>query len=91
MGRLIDVDTCLAKAKHEAEAMPEEQGNTFLVLTEWLIGKTPTAYDVDKVVDNLRGYAKYKGILRPSMSAPAENYVPISAVIDIVKRGGVDG
>lgn len=40
--KVIDVDMYLEKVKHEAMAMPEEQGETFVMLTEWLLGKTPT-------------------------------------------------
>ena len=40
MGRLVDADKYLAKAEHEATAMPEVQGESFVMLTDWLIGKT---------------------------------------------------
>lgn len=51
------------------------------------IEDTPTAYEVEKVVDGLSDHAKYKGILRLT-EEDCDNYVPIREVLKIVKQGG---
>ena len=50
------------------------------------IDDTPTACDIEKVVEGLSDYAKYQGILRLTEDN-CDNYVPIREVIKIVKEG----
>lgn len=40
--RLIDADAYIEKVRHEAKAMPQKQGETFVILSEWIIEKTPS-------------------------------------------------
>lgn len=94
MGRLVDADKYLAKAEHEATAMPEVQGESFVMLTDWLIGKTPTAYEVDKVVAKLEEEYITSRCLNGEPCEYPETIGccydwAITKAIEIVKRGGV--
>lgn len=40
--RLIDADAYMEKVRHEAKAMPQKQGETFVTLSEWIMEKTPS-------------------------------------------------
>ena len=96
MGRLIDADKYLAKVNSEAQAMPEEQGETFVLLTEWILEKTPTAYDVDKVTAQLeKEYVTPRCVNDEPCDYPETIDCcydrAITKAIDIIKRGGVDG
>lgn len=51
----------------------------------------PTAYDVDKVIEQLEDYGKHKGLLRITDNPTnCDNYVPVREVKKIVKGGGKD-
>ena len=40
--RLINADAYMEKVKHEAKAMPQKQGKIFVILSEWIMEKTPS-------------------------------------------------
>ena len=40
--RLIDADAYMEKVRHEAKAMPRNEGETFVTLSEWIMEKTPS-------------------------------------------------
>lgn len=40
--RLINADAYMEKVRHEAKAMPQKQGKTFVTLSEWIMEKTPS-------------------------------------------------
>jgi DNA-directed RNA polymerase subunit RPC12/RpoP len=40
--RLIDADAYMEKVRHEAKAMPRNEGATFVTLSEWIMEKTPS-------------------------------------------------
>ena len=40
--RLINADAYMEKVRHEAKAMPKENGEDFIILSEWIMEKTPT-------------------------------------------------
>ena len=40
--RPIDADAYVEKVRHEAKAMPQKQGETFVTLSEWIMEKTPS-------------------------------------------------
>lgn len=54
---------------------------------QMLINKQPTAYDVDKVVEQLRNDSS----IRLYGSCNSDNYlIPVSRAIEIVKKGGIE-
>ena len=83
MGRLIDTDVLMADVRN---TITEESG-----AIDWinLINRQPTAYDPDKVVEQLeelheRYLNEYGLIGNHGLSA-------LNRAIEIVKGGGVDG
>ena len=40
--RLIDADAYMEKVRHEVKAMPRNEGETFVTLSEWIMEKTPS-------------------------------------------------
>ena len=40
--RLINADAYMEKVRYEAKAMPQKQGETFVILSEWIMEKTPS-------------------------------------------------
>ena len=94
MGRLIDADELKKNiAKWLKPSSPDEREMVTVddiaisVMIE--IEEQPTAYDVDKVIEQLEDYGKYKSLLRITDNpANCDNYVPVREVKKIVKGGG---
>lgn len=83
MGRLIDADKC--KCGRIIEAILSE--HNFPIIKEMNVSDIPTAYDPDKVVEQLEE-------LRKECEDPLQDYDPnyfIDKAIEIVKGGGADG
>lgn len=82
--RLIDADAL----KKDLESVTLSNGtllNTNTVLL--LLDKYPTAYDVDKVVEQL----KTDSLIKLYGSGNSDNYlIPVKRAIEIVKAGGRD-
>lgn len=76
MSRLIDANTVISIAKGEF-------GEDDLSKILWLISHVPTAYKVDKVVEQLEEF-------RPEMKQFGCDGI-LTDMIDIVKGGGVNG
>lgn len=53
MGRLINSDEVVERAKNEAIGMVEPFKSQFDLLVEWIVDKTTTAYDVNLVRQGL--------------------------------------
>lgn len=82
--RLIDAD----KLKKDLKSVTLSNGtlfNTNTVLA--LLDKYPTAYDVDKVVEQLKNVS-YERFGNAGMGG--ENVVNLDDTIEIVKAGGID-
>lgn len=83
--RLIDADAL----KKNLKSVTLSNGtllNTNTVLL--LLDKYPTAYDVDKVVEQL----KTDSLVKLYGSGNSDNYlIPVKRAIEIVKAGGIDG
>lgn len=82
--RLIDAD----KLKKDLKSVTLSNGtllNTNTVLA--LLDKYPTAYDVDKVVEQLKNIS-YERLGNAGMGG--ENVVNLDDAIEIVKAGGID-
>ena len=81
---LIDADTL----KKDLKSVTLSNGtllNTNTVLL--LLDKYPTAYDVDKVVEQL----KTDSLVKLYGSGNSDNYlIPVKRAIEIVKAGGLD-
>lgn len=81
---LIDADTL----KKDLKSVTLSNGtllNTNTVLL--LLDKYPTAYDVDKVVEQL----KTDSLVKLYGSGNSDNYlIPVKRAIEIVKAGGID-
>lgn len=82
--RLIDADAL----KKNLKSVTLSNGtllNTNTVLL--LLDKYPTAYDVDKVVEQL----KTDSLIKLYGSGNSDNYlIPVKRAIEIVKAGGID-
>lgn len=50
----------------------------------------PTAFDVDMVLEQLKDYGKYKGMLYLENDG-GENYIPVSVAKQIVRGRGLGG
>ena len=86
MGRLIDADALL---KHFEMIQEQENaiGLDFVAITDE-IKEQPTAYDPDKIVEQISRSA-FERYGNPGMGG--EKVVNLDDAIEIVKGGGVDG
>ena len=95
--RLIDADEVIAKAKKEAIAMSEPFKSQFGLLVEWIAGKTSTAYDEDKVVEqleDLKSRVPVNRVLDDIINDKPKELgmlIAYDKAIEIVKAGGIDG
>ena len=95
--RLIDADEVIAKAKKEAIAMSEPFKSQFGLLVEWIAGKTSSAYDVDKVVEqleDLKSRVPVNRVLDDIINDKPKELgmlIAYDKAIEIVKAGGRDG
>lgn len=48
-------------------------------------------FDIDKVLEQLEDYGKYKGVLRWREGESFENYIPVSVAKQIVRARGLGG
>lgn len=55
-----------------------------------LIQKQPIAFNLDRVLEQLEDYSKYKGILCCEKDE-CENYIPVSVAKQIVRGRGLGG
>lgn len=55
-----------------------------------LIQKQPIAFNLDRVLEQLEDYSKYKGILCCEKDE-CENYIPVSVAKQIVRDRGLGG
>ncbi len=82
MNDLISRKMVIDILKQSGIIVDNVRGN--LIIEE--INRIPTAYDVDKVIEQLEDYGKYKGLLRITDNpANCDNYVPVMEVKKIVK------
>lgn len=87
--RLIDAD--------EVIAMSEPFKSQFGLLVEWIAGKTSTAYDVDKVVEqleDLKSRVPVNRVLDDIINDKPKELgmlIAYDKAIEIVKAGGIDG
>ncbi len=91
MGRCIDADEVieqLEKVKKESASLVDI---AHIIGFQSLIDSQPTAYDPDKVVEQLEDYGNEE--TRYYKNTPYEKCIEecIGKVIEIVKGGGVDG
>lgn len=82
--RLIDADAL----KKNLKSVTLSNGTLFNTNTVLLLlDKYPTAYDVDKVVEQL----KTDSLVKLYGSGNSDNYlIPVKRAIEIVKAGGID-
>lgn len=80
MSRLIDAGLLLDNLSGRLESMKDYDA------IRDVVNNMPTAYDVDKVVQQLKDYA-----IEFEALGKCSDYVEVSHAIDIVKGGGVDG
>lgn len=55
------------------------------------IMQQPVAFDLGMVLDQLKDYGKYKGVLRIEKDGKCENYIPVSVAKQIVRGRGLGG
>ncbi|MDY2595055.1 MAG: hypothetical protein SOW34_09175 [Oliverpabstia sp.] len=100
MARLIDADALLEQynlkdatkyGNKDAEQQAHSYSTMMLYEIADMIDGAPTAYDTDKVVEQLEYYGNEE--MRYYKNTPYEKCVEecIKKAIDIVKGGGVDG
>lgn len=93
MSRLVDADKLIEDIEKIART------DMMKVLVENWINKQPTAYDVDKVVEQLESLKKIAEIMR-NIDIEHNAYIEeayergriyvLNEALDIVKRGGID-
>ena len=81
MGKLIDADPVLDNLSGRLESMKDYDA------VKDVINNMPTAYDVDKVVEQLEAYSNADEAERLGTMPVVE----LADAIKIVKGGGVDG
>ena len=91
MGRLIFAEDIKARAVEAAVAMEEPWHSQFAVLVEWLVDKTFTAYDVEKVIEQLvtihvEGHCPSESLECTLSKSCVDCYREI--VTEIVRKGG---
>lgn len=55
-----------------------------------LIDQQSVAFDMNMVVEQLKDYGKYKGVLRLE-NDKCENFIPVSIAVKIVESAGLGG
>lgn len=65
-------------------------GTVGIKYVDELIQKQPIAFDLDRVLEQLEDYGKYKGILCCEKDK-CENYIPVSVAKKIVQGRGLGG
>ena len=81
--RLIDADNFLERFEKMCET---ETDNVIAAILRGVLINEPTAYDIDKVVEELKTDSSVK--LYGSQNS--DNYmIPVKRAIEIVKQGGV--
>lgn len=88
--RLIDADALIeamkkTESEHEKEMTCPSWWSAFNVISE-----QPTAYSVDKVVEELEKTSKWVNETNEYCDDDGNDYIPLSKAIEIVKQGGVD-
>lgn len=94
MGRLIDAEDIKARAKEAAIGMEEPWHSQFAILVEWLVDKTFTAYDTEKVIAEINNLPTHKEVAtseKHPFSAYEAEMISKHKVMGIVKKGGADG
>ena len=85
MSRLIDADKLIDKLIDESiYEWVDGNGKIDISYVRALIYKQPTAFDVDKVVEELEGELRYISLIE------GLNYMEFKEAIDVVKAGGID-
>lgn len=83
MSRLVDIDEVIRVAKN---TFPEEDVRKIM----WVLCYTPTAYDVEKVVEDLENYFDNEIEQWFESCVPDELYEYKKTVLQIVRKGGVE-
>ena len=90
MKRLIEANDLLKNIINKFGCKPFiEVGNTYEYLDK-IIAEAQTAFDIDKVLDQLEDYGKYKGILKCD-DEKCEHYIQVSMAKRIVRGKGLGG
>ncbi len=89
MGRLIDADALIETMKKTEEEYEDAMTRPSWWTAYSVISEQPTAYDVEKVVEELEENCDIYSVkyYQEDMEVKA---VPIDDAIDIAKRGGVE-
>ena len=91
MSRLIDADKLMKDIIGICKCQPSLEGRQKeTVYIKDVIENQPTAYDVDKVVEQLEEDADVISIPH-NFSIKKKVVIDINDVIEIVERGGIDG
>jgi len=88
--RLIEANVLLKNIINKFGCKPFiEVGNTYEYLDK-IIAEAQTAFDIDKVLDQIEDYGKYKGVLMCD-DEKCERYIPVSMAKQIVRGKGLGG
>lgn len=85
---LIDVDMCLLGLKANIDECI--RANALSEAQKWqdilsYLEDIPAAYDINKVINILEDYGKYRGVLAPTGDGEWDNFIPVSIAKKIVK------
>ena len=86
MGRLIDTDELINILRFE-DTQEERDENVGEIITLEDIDRIPTAYDPDKVVEQLKDRST---LSRPVGWTKSYEIITLKDAVEIVKGGGVD-
>ena len=88
--RLVDAEDLKARAREEIGGMEEPLASQFAILVEWLVDKTATAYDVEKVVEQIHNcFCKVIDACEEDI-IPQEILEYNKSICEIVRSGGVE-
>lgn len=90
--RLIDTDNIFFHCNYDGDCTGDiddckECGNYICDFRD--IQEQPTAYDIDKVVEELEKSSKWVNETNEYCDDDGNDYIPLSKAIEIVKQGGV--
>ena len=91
--RLIDADRLINTLIECNDGLKSRDARTVIEIIIELVERQPTAYNVDKVVEQLREKLEqsyYDGTRRNGKSIAYGENIAYQKAIDIVKRGGVE-
>lgn len=84
-------DCCMELLYRTKGMANEDIGNQLFDILDEIDYMSLQEFNIDKILEQLSEYGKYKGILRCEGGDGFENYIPVSIAKQIVKGRGLGG